>query len=103
MNPRRFTVLLALALVASGAAFVTHLVLRFRNVEIGYQVQSARERARQLRLRANVIQLELASRRSPAELVEIGRAQLGMVEGDRVTTLVVGGALRPARPSGRAR
>lgn len=103
MNSRRFVVLLVLSIAAAGSAFVTHLALRFQNVALGYQIQQARDEAARLRERANQLRLELAARRSPQALTEMGRSQLGMVEADRVTTLVAGGGTRPTRLSGRAR
>jgi cell division protein FtsB len=103
VSKHRFIALLALAIAAAGSAFVTHLALRFQNVALGYKIQEARTEAAVLRERANQLRIELAARRAPAALAEMGRAQLGMVEADRVTTIVAGGGTRPARLSGRAR
>lgn len=103
MTTTRFVALLGLAIAAAGSAFVTHLALRFQNVAIGYQVQASRSEAAHLRERANQLRIELAARRAPHSLTELGRSELGMVEADRVTTLVAGGPVRPARLSGRAR
>jgi hypothetical protein len=99
----RFVVLLVLSIAAAGSAFVTHLALRFQNVAIGYRVQSARAEAARLRERSNQLRIELAARRAPRALTEMGRGELGMVEADRVLTLVAGGGARPARLSGRPR
>jgi hypothetical protein len=103
MTAPRFIAMLCLAIAAAGSAFVTHLALRFQNVAIGYRVQSARADAARLRERENQLRIELASRRSPQALIDVGRNELGMVEADRVPTLVVGGGTRPARLSGRPR
>lgn len=93
----------SLAVVSSVAAFVVHLALRNQNITIGYEVERARNEALHLRGDINQVRLELAARRSPAALEDIGRNELGMVDPDRVPTLVAGGATRPARSSGRPR
>ena len=103
MSGTRFIATLCLAIAAASSAFVTHLALRFQNVAIGYRVQAARSEAARLRERENQLRIELASRRSPEALIELGRNELGMVEADRVPTIVVGGGTRPARLSGRPR
>lgn len=103
MTQARFVLLLFLSIAAAGSAFVTHLALRFRNVSIGYQVQAARDQSSTLRERVNQLRVELAARRSPQSLMELGRTQLGMVEPDQVTVLVAGGAARAPRLSGRPR
>ena len=103
MSNLRFIVLLVLAIAAAGSAFVTHLALRFQNVAIGYGVQSARNEAAVLRERANQLRIELAARRAPQALSEMGRTQLGMVEADRVMTLVAGNGPHSSRLSGGAR
>jgi cell division protein FtsB len=103
MTTSRFIALLSLSIAASGTAFVTHLALRFQNIAAGYRVQEARNEGQRLRERANQLRIELAARRAPQALTEMGRSELGMVEADRVLTLVAGGAARPARLSGRPR
>jgi cell division protein FtsL len=96
-------VMFSLAVVSSVAAFVLHLALRNQNITIGYEVERTRNEALHLRGDINQLRLELAARRSPAVLEDIGRNELGMVDPDRVPTLVAGGATRPARSSGRPR
>lgn len=103
MSTPRFLALLVLSIAASGMAFVTHLALRFQNVAAGYRVQEARTEGQRLRERSNQLRIELAAKRAPQTLTDIGRSELGMVEGDRVLTLVAGGTSRPARLSGRPR
>ena len=101
MNPR-FAMLFGVAVVSAGSAFVVHLALRNQNVTLGYTVE--RERAVSIRLRSeiNTYRLELAARRTPAALEDIGRAA-GMVRPEEVPTLVVGGPIHAARASGRPR
>lgn len=103
MSTTRFMVMFALAVVSSVAAFVVHLALRNQNIAMGYEVERARNEGLRMRGEINHVRLELAARRSPATLEQVGRDELGMVEPDHVPTLVAGGATRPARSSGRAR
>jgi cell division protein FtsL len=103
MNATRFMMMFTLAVVSSVAAFVVHLALRHQNIAMGYEVERARHDGLRLRGQINQMRLELAARRSPRTLEQVGRGELGMVEPDRVPTLVVGGATRPPRPSGAPR
>jgi uncharacterized protein involved in exopolysaccharide biosynthesis len=103
VSQTRFIVLLVLSIAAAGSAFVTHLALRFQNISIGYQVQAAREQAARTRERLNQLRVQRAAQRSAEQLETLGRSQLGMVEPDRVTTIVAGAGIRPPRLSGRPR
>ncbi len=103
MSPSRFVFLYGLAALAAGSAFVVHLALRFQNVAMGYEVERTRAETLHVRSQINEVRLELAARRAPQVLERIGRDELGMVEPDRVPTLVAGGSVRPARLSGRPR
>ncbi len=103
MKLSRFVMLYGIAAVAAGAAFVVHLALRFQNVAMGYEVEHARAESLELRSQINVVRLELAARRSPEILENVGRDELGMIPADQVPTLVAGGAMRPGRLSGRPR
>ena len=103
MSPVRLLSLFGLAVLAAGMAFVVHLALRFQNIAMGYEVERSRHEAMYLREHINEVRLELAARRAPQVLEDTGRNELGMVEPDRVPTLVAGGRMRPARLSGRPR
>ncbi|MBL8601232.1 MAG: hypothetical protein JNK72_04860 [Myxococcales bacterium] len=102
MTRTRFLTLFSLAVFSAGFAFIVHLALRTRNVAIGYDVERARREGGRLRGEINQARLELGVRRSPTTLEAEARAR-GMVEPDRVPTVVVGGAVRPPRLSGRPR
>jgi cell division protein FtsL len=101
MSNTRFLMMFCLAVVSSVAAFVVHLALRNQNIAMGYEVEHARNDGLRLRSQINQVRIELAARRSPAVLETIGRDELGMVDPDRVPTLVAGGTTRPPRLSGR--
>jgi hypothetical protein len=103
VNATRFMVMFSLAVVSSVAAVVVHLALRNQNIAMGYEVERARNDGLRLRGQINQVRLELAARRSPLTLEQIGRNELGMVEPDRVPTLIAGGATRLPRLSGAPR
>ena len=96
---RGFLLLWTIAVAAATAAFVLHLGLRLRTIELGYALSEARATQVTLLERRRVLQLENASLRAPARIDGIAREALGMdVPGyDRVVP--VG---RGARPVARA-
>ncbi len=102
MTRTRFVMLFCLAALSSGFAFVVHLALRTKNIALGYEVERSRQDARRVRAEINRVRLELAVLRAPPSLESAAQAR-GMVRPDEVPTVVVGGAVRPARLSGRAR
>ncbi len=99
----RFVLLYGLAVVSASLAFVVHLALRTENIRLGYALDQERQHGSTLRAQINQWRLEAAALRTPAALEVVARSERGMVEPDRVPTLVVGGATRAARLSGRAR
>ncbi len=103
MSTVRFVILYGLVTISAGFAFVVHLALRNQNVALGYEVEHARNDAARLRSQINQYRLELGAQRAPGLLQNVGRVERGMVEPDQVPTIVVGGAMRPARASGRPR
>ena len=79
MNRRRpFLVLWTLAIAASVAAFVLHLALRGRNVELGYELGRARSEQARLRELKRVLELEAASYKTPQRVEVVARTLLGL-------------------------
>ncbi len=78
MSPRRFLALWTLAVLAATAAFVTHLALRGRTVDLGYQLGKARNEQARLREVKRVLELEEASYRTPERVEMVARTLLGM-------------------------
>ncbi|MBI4955796.1 MAG: cell division protein FtsL [Myxococcales bacterium] len=78
MKGRGFLALWVLAVLATVAAFVVHLGLRGRIVDLGYKL--GRVRAEQARLRevTRVLELEAASHRAPQRVEMVARTLLGM-------------------------
>lgn len=88
-SQRPFLILWTLAVIATVAAFVLHLALRGRTVQLGYQL--GRERNEQARLREikRVLELEAASYETPQRVEVVARTLLGMKppEVDRIVPL----------------
>lgn len=78
MKQRPFLALWTLAVAATVAAFVLHLALRGRTVDLGYKL--GRTRAEQARLREvkRVLSLEAASYETPQRVEMVARTLLGM-------------------------
>jgi len=77
-SPRPFLILWTLAVAASSAAFVLHLALRGRNVELGYELGKARGEQARLREVKRVHELEAASYETPQRVEVVARTLLGM-------------------------
>jgi cell division protein FtsL len=77
---RVFLTLWTLAILAATSAFVLHLALRVKSVELGYEL--GREHARVARLREvkHVLELEVASHKTPERVDFVARTLLGMSE-----------------------
>jgi cell division protein FtsL len=83
---RVFLTLWTLAVLAATAAFVLHLGLRVRSVELGYELGRAHARVARLREVKQVLELEVASHKTPERVDFVARTLLGMSEptGDRI-------------------
>lgn len=92
-NP--FLVLWTLAVVAATSAFVVHLVLRVKSMEIGYELGRAHGRVARLREVKRVLELELASYRTPERVDFVARTLFGMQPPDADRLLSAGAAPEP--------
>ncbi len=79
-NERVFLTLWTLAVVAATAAFVLQLGLRVRGVELGYELGRAYGRVERLREVRHVLELEVASHKTPERVEFVARTLLGMSE-----------------------
>jgi cell division protein FtsL len=77
---RVFLVLFTLAVVAATAAFVLHLALRVRSVELGYELGRTHAHVARLREVRHVLELEIASHKTPERVEFVARTLLGMTE-----------------------
>jgi cell division protein FtsL len=77
---RTFLVLWTLAVAAATAAFVLHLSLRVRSVELGYELGRTHAHIARLREVRRVLELELSSHKTPERVEFVARTLLGMSE-----------------------
>jgi cell division protein FtsL len=75
---RPFLVVWTLAIAATVSAFVVHLALRGRTVQLGYELGRARQEQARLREVKRVLQVEAASYKTPERVEIIARTLLGM-------------------------
>jgi cell division protein FtsL len=78
VRQRRFILLWTLAVMATAAAFVVHLALRGRTVDVGFKLGKARAEQARLREVKRVLQLEAASYQTPQRVEMVARTLLGM-------------------------
>jgi cell division protein FtsL len=78
-RPRRpFLAVWTLAIAATVSAFVVHLALRGRTVQLGYELGRARQEQSRLREVKRVLEVEAASYKTPERVEIISRTLLGM-------------------------
>ena len=73
-----FLALWTVAVAASVSAFVLHLALRGRTVQLGYELGRARQEQARLREVKRVLELEAATYKTPARVEIVARTLLGM-------------------------
>jgi cell division protein FtsL len=73
-----FLPLWTLAVIATVSAFVVHLALRGRTVQLGYELGRARTEQAHLREVRRVLELESASYKTPERVEIVARTLLGM-------------------------
>lgn len=80
MSDRRdaFLLLWTLAVAATVSAFVLHLALRGRSMQLGYELGKARQEQSRLREVERVMQLEAASYKTPERVEIVARTLLAM-------------------------
>src|SRR4051812_42673103 len=79
-SERVFLTLWTLAVLAASAAFVLHLGLRVKSVELGYELGREHGRVARLREVKHVLELEVASHKTPERVDFVARTLLGMTE-----------------------
>lgn len=78
MKQRPFLALWTVAVIATVGAFVVHLALRGRTVDLGYKLGKARAEQARLREVKRVLSLEAASYETPQRVELVARTLLGM-------------------------
>lgn len=95
MKQRPFLALWTLAVTATVCAFLLHLALRGRTVNLGYKLGRARAEQARLREVKRVLSLEAASYETPQRVEMVARTLLGMTPPPAERVI----ALRGAMPS----
>jgi cell division protein FtsL len=92
---RAFLAIWTLAIAATASAFVVHLALRGKTMQLGYELGRARQEQARLREVERVLELEAASYKTPERVELVARTLLGMESPtpDRIVTM------RPPRPA----
>jgi len=98
----RFLMLWIAAVLATAAAFVVHLSMRFETVRLGYEVGDARREQRRLIEQRRLLALEAATLRQAPRVEAIARGVLEMEppSADRVVPIT---PRRRRRTAGRVR
>ena len=91
----------AVAVLSTGAAFVTYLAVRFENVRLGYALDEATREQRKLAENLRMLSLEAQTLREHERVETIAHRSLGMIPADRARVVAVEGSQAVA--SGRAR
>jgi cell division protein FtsL len=85
----RYVTLWVVAVLATGAAFVSYLALRFETVRLGYQLdESTREHKRLSELK-RLVALEAQTLRERQRVHAIAERSLGMIAPDLARVIVV--------------
>ncbi len=98
----RFLLLWSAAVLATAAAFIVHLTLRFETVRLGYEVGAARHEQRHLIEQRRVLSIEAATLRQAARVEAVARGTLSMDTPDPSRIVPVGHGPR-RRTAGRVR
>jgi hypothetical protein len=97
VRQRPFVALWTLAVVATVFAFVLHLGLRGRTVDIGYKLGKERKEQARLREVKRVLSLEAASYRTPQRVEMVARTLFAMTPPPPERVVVLKGAPAPDR------
>lgn len=79
-SERVFLILWTLAVLAATCAFILHLGLRVKSVQLGYELGRSHAKVERLREVKHVLELELASHKTPERVDFVARTLLGMSE-----------------------
>jgi cell division protein FtsL len=84
-----FLAVWTLAIVATVSAFVVHLALRGKTVQLGYELGRTRQEQARLREVKRVLEVEAASYKTPERVEIVARTLLGMEQptSDRIVPM----------------
>ena len=86
-----------LAVLAAASAFVVHLAMRGRTVQLGYELGKARQEQARLREVRRVLELEAASYKTPERVEIVARTLLGMEPPSPERIVPIGGEAPQAK------
>jgi cell division protein FtsL len=91
---RAFLSVWTLAIAATVSAFVLHLALRGKTVQLGYELGRARQEQSRLREVKQVLEVEAASYKTPERIEIVSRTLLGMEPPppERIVPIALAGA-----------
>ena len=99
----RFVMLWTAAVLATAAAFIVHLSMRFETVRLGYDVGAERREQRRLVEQKRLLSLEAATLRDASRVEAIARGALQMSEPSPEQVVPLGARRRQTRAAGRVR
>jgi len=99
----RFLALWTAAVLATAAAFVVHLAMRFETVRLGYEVGVARREQRELTESRRLLAIEAATLRQAARIETVARGALRMDVPDPSRIVPIDGRAELRRTAGRVR
>jgi cell division protein FtsL len=86
-----------LAVVATASAFVVHLALRSKTMELGYELGRTQQQGARLREVKRVLELEAASYKTPERVEIVARTLLGMEPPPPQRVISISGPPSPER------
>ncbi len=99
----RFLALWTAAVLATAAAFIVHLAMRFETVRLGYEVGEARSEQRELIEQRRLLAIEAATLRQASRIETIARGSLRMDTPDPSRIVPIDERRRARRTAGRVR
>jgi cell division protein FtsL len=99
----RFLALWTVAVLASGAALVSYLALRFETVRLGYALDKESQDHKRLSELRRLLALEAQTLRERQRVAAIAERSLGMAAPDETRIVAVDGAALAGGRAGRAR
>lgn len=101
--PSRFLALWIAAVIATSAAFIAHLALRFETVRLGYEVGEARREQRRLTEQVRLLAIEAATLRQSPRVESVARTVLGMEVPEPSRIVPIDEQVSSKRAAGRVR
>jgi cell division protein FtsL len=89
-----FLALWTLAIAASASAFILHLALRGKTMQLGYELGRARHEQARLREVERVLEVEAASYKTPERVEMVARTLLGMDQPSQDRIVRIASSLR---------